>query len=312
MPLISENLLLRNAEERKYAVPGLFPFDLDFIKIIIEAAEKERSPLIILQGPEFIKGFGVEIITPALISAAQNATVPVCISADHTFKTDDTTLDYIMMCIHHGWKSIMFDGSLLSYEENVKGTKEIARICHAAGVDCCGALGEVKRFFPGVKEETEYYFDEFRVPEEIMTDPQQAKEFVEETQVDSLAISIGQYVRSLWEKETIPIKRKARLDFDRLKEIRKKTDAHLILHGSTYVDKEDLRESTQLGISEIKAATEYGVIWSTYVRKTLADDPNLMFPIDVQKPALKKVQETMMDYMKLFNSSGKADQFKWR
>ncbi|NMB62107.1 MAG: class II fructose-bisphosphate aldolase [Chloroflexi bacterium] len=306
MPLVSENTLLSNAEKGNYAVPGLFPFDMDYIKIIIEAAEEENSPLIILQGPEFIKDFSAPVFSSALLTAANNAKVPVCLSVDHAFKIDENIFNDVMMCIHNGWKSIMIDGSLLSYEENVKITKEIVRLCHAAGIACCGALGEVRRFFPGVRNYKEPFKDDFVVPDEIMTDPEQAKNFVDVTGVDSLAISIGQYVRSLWEEEKLPVKRTARLDLDRLKAIRETTSAHLILHGSSHVNEEDLKESIKCGISEIKVASEYGVIWATAVRDILVRDKNLMFPIDIQKPALQKVKEMMMGYMRVFNSSGKA------
>jgi fructose-bisphosphate aldolase class II len=306
MPLVSENSILRNAEKGKYSVPGLFPFDMDFIKIIIDAAEEERSPVIILQGPEFIKSFGPAVFTSALITAAQNASVPVCLSVDHAFRLDENTFNDVLMCIHHGWKSIMVDGSLLPYKENLKITKEISKVCHAAGIDCCGALGEVRRFFPGVRNFKESFKEGFTVSKELMTDPQQAKDFVEETGIDSLAISIGQYVRSLWEEESLPIKRSARLDINRLIAIREATSAHLILHGSSHVNKDDLIKSMQFGISEIKVASEYGVIWATSVRDTLIKDKNLMFPIDIQRPALQKVKESMIGYMRLFQSSGKA------
>ncbi|MDD2522429.1 MAG: class II fructose-bisphosphate aldolase [Anaerolineaceae bacterium] len=306
MPLVSERELLDDARARGYAIPGLFPFDMDTIKIIIDAAEEAHSPVIILQGPEFIEDFGPEIFTAAVKAAAHTSNVPVGIAVDHTFRIDDKTFPRLMKCIHLGWKSIMIDGSLLPYEENVRITKEIARICHAAGVACCAALGEVKRFFPGVKDQTEYFHDDFIVTDDLKTDPEQAREFVNLTKVDSLAISIGQYVRSLWEKETLPIKRVARLDFDRLHAIRSLTDVHLILHGSTYVDIDDLTRAAGEGISEIKAATEYGIIWSTEIRDTLVQNPALMFPIDIQKPALQKTKETMVFYMHAFKSAGKA------
>lgn len=306
MPLVAERELLDDARARGYAVPGLFPFDMDSIKTIIDAAENAHSPVIILQGPEFIEDFGGEIFTAAVKAAANTAKVPVGLAVDHTFRIDRTTFPYLMKCLHLGWKSIMIDGSLLPYEENIRITKEIAHICHAAGVASCGALGEVKRFFPGVKDETEYYQEGYVVSDNLKTDPDQAREFVELTKVDSLAISIGQYVRSLWEKETLPIKRVARLDFERLKAVRAATDVHLILHGSTYVDLSDLSRACGEGISEIKAATEYGIIWATEVRKTVEQDPGLMFPIDIQKPALDKIRETMISYMHAFKSAGKA------
>lgn len=303
---VSEKELLDDARDRTYAVPGLFPFDMDYIKIIIDAAEEAQSPVIILQGPEFIEDFGGEIFTAAVKTAANMAKVPVSIAVDHTFKIDHTTFPYLMKCLHLGWKSIMIDCSLLPYDENVTKTREIAEICHAAGVACCGALGEVKRFFPGVKDVTEYYFEDFIVPDNLKTDPKQAQEFVEETGVDSLAISIGQYVRSLWEKETLPIKRVARLDFDRLKAIREATDVHLVMHGSTYVHMDDITRAASNGFSEIKAATEYGIIWSTQVRETLTQNPGLMFPIDIQKPALIRVKACLIEYMHAFGSAGKA------
>lgn len=306
MSLVSEKELLDDARARSYAVPGLFPFDMDFIKTIIDAAEEVQSPVIILQGPEFIESFGGEIFTAAVKAAANTAKVPVSIAVDHTFKIDHTTFPYLMKCLHLGWKSIMIDCSLLPYEENVRRTKEIADICHAAGVACCGALGEVKRFFPGVKDETEHYYEDFIVSDKLKTDPEQAREFVELTSVDTLAVSIGQYVRSLWEKETLPIKRVARLDFDRLKAISEATDVHLIMHGSTYVHMDDLTRAATEGFSEIKAATEYGVIWSTQVRETLSQDTGLMFPIDIQKPALERVKTSLIEYMHTFKSAGKA------
>ena len=306
MPLVSENSILEKAEKGKYAVPGLFPFDMNFIKIIIEAAEEEQSPVIILQGPEFIKSFGAPVFSSALITAAQNAKVPVCLSVDHGIKIDENTLGYVLMCIQNGWKSIMIDGSLFSYEENLSKTKEIVRICHAAGIACCGALGEVKRFFPGVRNFKESFKEGFVVPAEIMTDPQQAKEFVEKTEVDSLAISIGQYVRSLWEEEKLPVKRTARLDIERLKSIRKATPAHLILHGSSHVNKADLQKSIEYGISEIKIASEYGMMWATTIKEAVQKASGLFHPMDIQKPALVKVKEIMKEEMRLFNSSGKA------
>jgi len=303
MPLVSENSLLENAEKGKYAIPGLFPFDMNFIKVFIEAAEEARSPIIILQGPEVTKLFGAPMFSSALITAARNAKVPVCISADHAIKIDEKTLNDVLMFIQYGWKSIMVDGSLLSYEENVSKTKEITRICHAAGIACCGALGEVKRFFPVFKES---FKEGYVVPDELMTDSQQAKDFVERTGVDSLAVSIGQYVRSLIGEENLDIKRTVRLDLDRLKAIRKATPAHLILQGSSHVNKDDLQKSIEYGISEIKFASAYGTVWAANIKETVQKTTGLFHPMDIQKPALKKVKENIIEYMRLFKSFGKA------
>jgi len=306
MPFVSENELLEKAERGGYAVPGFFPFNLDFIKPIIEVAEEEKSPVVILQGPEFIKSFGAEVFTEALKTAAHYAKVPVTIAVDHPFVTDENAIPDAVSAIHLGWKSVMLDGSLLPYEQNVEMTKELARISHMAGVSTLGALGEVRRFFPQAQNYSGAFEDSFVVPAEIMTDPVQAAEFVAETKVDSLAISAGQYVRSLWDGELPPFNRTGRLDFKRIEEIKSKTNAHLVLHGSTHVREEDLTDSIKCGVSMIKVASEQALIWSNEVRKTVTENTDLMFPEDIQKPALAAVKESMRRYIRMFNASGKA------
>jgi ketose-bisphosphate aldolase len=303
MTLVPENLILENAEKFGYAVPGLFPFDMNFIKIILEAAEEEQSPIIILQGPELIRLFGTKTFSSALVTAAQNADVPVSLAIDHGIKTDERIIRDVLLGIRNGWQSVMIDGSLLSYENNIRLTKKMTDICHYAEISCCGALGEVKRFFPIFKET---YDDDFRVDQELMTDPFQAKDFVSKTGVDSLAISIGQYVRSLWEEEPEQINKTARLDLERLKEIRNETSAHLILHGSSHVDEEDLRKSIDLGVSEIKFASEYGVAWAIEMKKQIDQSIGLFHPMDIQKAALLSAKNVIKDKMRLFMSSGKA------
>ena len=307
MPLVSENEILEKAETKGFAVPGFFPFNMDFIKPIIEVAEEEKSPVVILQGPEFIKIFGEHVFTQALITAANNAKVPVSIAMDHGFVTGNETLFQVLRVIHLGWKSVMFDGSLLSYEENVKKTREIANICHGAGISCLGALGEVRRFFPQAMNYSGEFGEGFVIPSELMTDPVQAAEFADETKIDSLAISVGQYVRSLWNGEMPPFKRTARLDFKRLEAIRKNTASHLVLHGSTHVNEDDLRESIKCGVSMIKVASEQAIIWSLEIRKYAAENKGVMFPEDIQKPALNAVKESMRRYIKLFNAAGQAE-----
>jgi tagatose 1,6-diphosphate aldolase GatY/KbaY len=303
MPFVSENELLEQAERRGYAVPGFFPFNLDFIKPIIEVAEEENAPVIMLQGPEFIKSFGEHVFTQALITAAHYAKVPVSIAMDHGFVTGDETIKQALRAIHLGWKSVMFDGSLLPYEENVCKTKEVAKICQGAGVSCLGALGEVKRFFPQAMNYSNAFTDGFTIPSEIMTDPVQAAEFVDETKVDSLAVSVGQYVRSLWDGEQPPFKRTARLDLKRLETIRKNVKAHFVLHGSTHVHEDDLRESIKCGVSMIKVASEQAILWSMEIRKLVIENRTVMFPEDIQRPALAAVKESMRYYIRLFNAS---------
>ena len=304
MPLVKEKQLLEFAEERKFAVPGVFAFNLDFIKPIIEVAEEEQAPIAICQGPEFIDSFGANIFTEACKTAAHDAKVPGALSVDHTFVTDETTIPWLirMMCL--GWSSVMVDASLLPYEENVAMAKELAGICRAAGVSSVAALGEVRRFFPQAMKYSGPYQEDFEVPPEIMTDPEQAKDFVEQTGVDTLAVSVGQYVRSLWDGELPPFHKAARLDMNRLEQIRKATSAHLVLHGATHTREEDLTEAAKRGVSMIKVASEQALIWSNEIRKFVTEHKDVMFPEDIQKPALAAVKESMRHYISLFGADG--------
>ena len=303
MSLVRESELLRFAEEKGFAVPGFFAFNMEYIKQIIEVAEEEHSPVVLCQGPEFIKSFGEHIFSDACKSAALHAKVPVALSVDHSFVTDENTIPTLLRDIHLGWGSVMVDASLLSYEENVRMSSELAKICQGAGVDSVAALGEVRRFFPQAMQYQGPFEESFVVPKEIMTDPLQAKAFVEATKIDTLAISIGQYVRSLWDGELPPFKKTARLDFERLEEIKKHVDAHLILHGATHVCEEDLKKAAMSGVGMIKVASEQALVWSNEVRRFTAENPDVMFPEDVQKSALKEVKESMRHYIRLFQSN---------
>lgn len=303
MSLVKESELLRFAEEKGFAVPGFFAFNMEYIKQIIEVAEEEHSPVVLCQGPEFIESFGEHIFSEACKAAAHYAKVPVALSVDHSFVTDENTIPSLLRDIHLGWGSVMLDASLLPYEDNVRMSAKLATICKGADVDSVAALGEVRRFFPQAMKYQGPFEEDFVVPKEIMTDPLQAKSFVEETKVDTLAISIGQYVRSLWDGELPPFKKTARLDFERLAQIKKHVDAHLILHGATHVCEEDLKRAAMSGISMIKVASEQALVWSNEVRRFTAENRDVMFPEDVQASALKEVKESMRHYIRLFQSN---------
>ena len=302
MPLVSEKEILSLAKGKDFAVPGFFAFNYEFIKIIIDVAEEERCPVVLCQGPEFIKKNGEVIFTQACKAAAMHATIPVSLAVDHSCVTDDHSIEKQIHNIHLGWNSVMIDGSLLPYDENVKISKELADICKGAGVSSCAALGEVRRFFPQAMNYSDPFKDDFVVPPEIMTDPKQAKNFVEETGVDTLAISIGQYVRSLWDGEKPPFMKSARLDFKRLEAIEHEVDIPLILHGATHVDEKDLQIAAKKGISMIKIASEQAIYWALELRNFLTNHSECMFPEDIQKTALEAVKESMRYYIRLFNA----------
>ena len=307
MPLVKEAEILEFARQNGFAVPGFFAFNYEFIKEIIDVAEEENSPVVLCQGPEFIESFGEHIFTEACKAAANNAKVPVALAVDHTFVTDESTIPALLRDISlGGWSSFMLDGSLLPYDKNVSYTKRLVDICKGAGVNACGALAEVRRFFPQAMNYSGPFKDDFVVPPEIMTDPIQAKDFVEKTGVHTLAISIGQYCRSLWDGEKPPFHKTARLDFERLASIRKNTDVHLVMHGNTHVHESDLEKASLSGVSLIKIASEQALLWANEIRDFTLSHSEIMFPEDIQRTALKQVKESMRHYIRLLHANDKV------
>ena len=306
MPLVKERKLLELAEQEKFAVPGFFPLNMDFLKIIIDVCQEERSPVIIVQGPEFIESFGDKLFTETCKKAAEIASVPIALSVDHTFVTDETTIDILRHDMELGWGSVMIDASLLPYQQNVSLTSKMSEIAHNKDCSCIGSLGEVRRFFPQAMMYKGPFQEDFVTPQELLTDPEQARQFVKETNVDVLAISVGQYIRSLWDGERPPLKKTCHLDIERIREIKKQTNKHLLLMGSTHVCEDDLTLAAQNGVNFIKVASEHALIWSNEVRNVLERDRKLMFPEDIQKPALSAVKESMRNYIRLFGANNKV------
>jgi fructose/tagatose bisphosphate aldolase len=183
MTIFTENEILEKAEEGGYAVGAFFPLSMDWIKPIFEAAEQERSPIIITNTPELAYELDIGMYSAALMDAAQQARIPVCFHMDHGFTTDEKTLGHIMHFIRHSWNSVMYDASMKSLDDNIHETRKIVEMCHAGEVAVLGAVGLVPRDV----EKLEGY----QVPKELLTKPEEAKKFVQETGVDSLAISIG-------------------------------------------------------------------------------------------------------------------------
>ena len=298
MTLVTENEILKNAEEGGYAVVALFALTMDWIQPIFEAAEQERSPIIISNAPELVEEIGIGRYSAALKESAQAARVPVCLHMDHGFTTDEKTLGHIMHFIKNGWQSVMYDASMRSLEENIQETREMVKICHAGEIDVLGAVGLVPRDVEKVEG--------YQVPNALLTKPDEAKKFVEKTGVDSLAISVGQFVHPLTLGEPRPIQKTAAINFELIKEIRSVTNAHLVLHGGTHVSDEAIKRAIELGVSEIKVAALPAMVWADALREYMTENPDNLMPSYIIKRALFEVKEITAGYMRLFGSSGKA------
>ncbi|AOG60443.1 tagatose 1,6-diphosphate aldolase GatY/KbaY [Spiroplasma helicoides] len=223
---------LIKARNGKYAVPA-FNFDnLEMMKGIIEAAEEEKSPVILMVTESAAKYMGLDYVFSFAMTATQNASVPVVLHWDHGFD-----IELIKRAIDAGFSSVMLDSSLKPFEENVKETLEIVNYARSKGVDVESEIGHV-----GGKE------DDRNSASNGYTDVNEALEFEKQTQIDALAIAIGTS-HGLFKGEI-------KLQFDLLKELNEKIKTPLVLHGSSQVPLEDLQKAISLGITKINIGTD--------------------------------------------------------
>ncbi len=190
-------------------------------RAVIEAAEEEKSPVIIQTSQSAITYAGSEEIAMIVRQLAEKASVPVALHLDH-----GTDWDVVMQCLRNGWTSVMFDGSKYEFEQNIEITKQVIAIAHPMGVSVEAELGKIGGVEDHVKVDAK---------DATMTDPAEAVEFVEKTGVDYLAIAIGT-AHGVYKGDP-------ELDFDRLKDIKSRLDMPIVLHGASGVAEEDIKKS---------------------------------------------------------------------
>ncbi len=285
--LVNMNEVLKPAKKNHYAV-GLFnAVNLELARGIIAAAESSRSP-VIMGTAEILLPYGpLEEVSYYLIPMAKKASVPVVVHLDHGL-TYDTCVEALKL----GFSSIMYDCSTDSYEENVRKVKEMADIAHSYGATIEGELGHV-----GDNEGSAEGSDHLADPSQFFTDPSLAKDFVEKTGVDALAIAVG----NAYGAYKLPPK----LDFERIRTIANTVDVPLVLHGGSGLTDNDFRQAIQEGISKVNIFTDINVAAvEAEFKKFSSMEKGL---IDLIPAAVEAVKQESIKKMKLFSSDGKAD-----
>lgn len=241
--LVTLKELLMEAKEKQYAVGAFNVPNLEAVRAVIEAAEELQSP-IILQHAEVHEGLvSIEEIGPVMLEYARKAKVPVAVHLDH-----GASFDMCVKAIRMGFTSVMYDASSKDYEVNRDETKEIVKIAHAVGVSVEAELGHIFTSAVGGGEgrgsdSSEDYED----LDDVYTDPDLAKCFVEETGVDCLAIGFGT-VHGVYLKEP-------KLDLDRITMIKDKIDVPFVMHGGSGVSEENYKIAIKNGICKINYYT---------------------------------------------------------
>ena len=283
MPLVTSEKMLKDAQKGGYAVGAFNAENMEMVKAIIKAAEELKAPVMIQTTPSTVKYGTLDTYAAIVAAEAKKASVPVCLHLDH-----GNSFELAVQAIKAGYTSVMIDGSHEDFEGNIAVSKKVADVVKAVGIPVEAELGKV-----GGKE------DDLEAEADTNTDPQQAKEFVERTGVDSLAVAIGTahgfYVGT-------PV-----LDKERLSEIRQVVDIPLVLHGASGLSDEDVSDCVKRGICKVNFATELRAAYTAAGKKLMEEKPETIDPKALGKAGMAAVTELVKGRMKVCGCDGKAD-----
>ena len=284
--LVNMKEMLEKAREGKYAV-GLFnAVNVEMARAIIETAEELNAPVIVGTAEVLLPAMDLERVAEYLVPMAKKAKVPVCVHYDHGL-----TFEKCMEALQLGFSSVMYDCSTDSYEDNVAKVAEMVKICHAMGASVEGELGHV-----GDNEGSAEGSDHLLDPSAFFTDVSLARDFVERTGVDALAVAVGNAHGDY--------KFPPKLDFDRISDIADRTGVPLVLHGGSGLSDSDFRTAVQRGICKVNIFTDIDKAGKAGVEEGIAAGAKtLMGLIPYSIAAMKKV---VANKMELFGSVGRA------
>lgn len=282
MALVTTKEMLLDAQKKGYAVGAFNVENMEMVMAVVSAAEELKSPVIMQTTPSTVKYADFDYFYANVKVAAEKANVPVAIHLDH-----GSSFELAMKAYRTGYTSIMIDGSHGSFEENITLTKSVVEVCKSGSVPVEAELGKV-----GGKE------DDLDGGEGGYTDPLEAKEFVEKTNVDSLAVAIGT-AHGVYKGEP-------KLDLDRLSQIKEVVDIPLVLHGTSGVPDEVVTECVNRGICKVNYATDLRIAFTKGVKKVLDENPDTIDPKKYNSQGREEVKEYVKSKMIVVKSAGQA------
>lgn len=281
MSIISTKYLLQDAQAKGYAVPAFNIHNAETIQAIVEVCSEMQSPVILAGTPGTFKHIAFEEIYALCSAYSRSFKIPLAIHLDH-----HETLADIRRKVDTGVRSAMIDGSHFPFAENVKLVKSVVDFCH---LNDCSVEAELGRL-GGVE-------DDMEVDEEsaFLTDSQEARRFVEQTGVDSLAVAIGT-AHGLYTK-------KPKIDFQRLGEIREVVSVPLVLHGASDVPDEYVRRTIELGVCKVNVATELKIAFSNAVKAWFAENPDGNDPRFYMRVGMDAMKEVVRSKIRVCGSA---------
>ncbi|MGN8961712.1 class II fructose-bisphosphate aldolase [Bariatricus sp. HCP28S3_D3] len=283
--LATLNDVMKIAEEKKIAVGSFNTPNLEALQAVIEAAEELDLPVIIQFAQCHEPWIPLAMIGPIMVNVAKKSKVPVCVHLDH-----GETLEYLQQALDMGFTSIMYDGSTLSYEENLENTKRAVAMATKTGASVEAELGSMGRRESGAGDDSGENDDT-----KIYTDPHQAKVFVEKTGIDALACSFGT-THGIYLTQP-------KLDFDVVKNVRALTEQiPIVMHGGSGVSREDYRKAIEAGTRKVNYFTYMdksgGNAVAEYVNSVKEGEP--LFFSSASMAARDAMKENVKAAMKMF------------
>lgn len=295
MALVNLKDILSDARKNKYAVGAFDVSNNDMALAVIEVAEELKSPVILMGLTVDLQGDKLKYWTDCLRDMAEKASVPVCLHLDHA-----TNVEFIKKTIDSGFTSVMFDGSTLPIEENIKFTKQVVDYAHKFNVSVEAELGHVGDGIVGSSETGEKKAEgEYDNPDDFLTDPKEMKHFIDSTGVDALAVAIGT-AHGVYVHEP-------KLHFDRLDVLQKNSTVPMAMHGGSGTPDDQVKKSIELGICKINIFSEMLTGFFTELKEFLNSKEHMaIWPSTAYEKPLKAMKDVVRNKMMLLGSNNRA------
>ncbi|MFW5980996.1 MAG: tagatose-bisphosphate aldolase subunit GatY [bacterium] len=270
MSLINPLKYIWAAQKFKKAIPAFNIHNLETAQAVVEAAAEKNSPVMIATTPGTLRHAGINCISAIVNSLSETYDIPIALHLDHC-----SSYEIIIQALRNGYTSVMIDAAELPYKENVDLVKSVVKAAHAVDVAVEAELGRIGG------TEDDLTVDE---REATLTIPSEARDFVNATGIDTLAIAIGT-AHGLYQGEP-------KLDFERLTEINNIVDIPLVLHGASGVPGQSVQKSIENGITKVNIATELKIPMAKAVQDYFAENPEANDPrkyLGIAKEPVKKV-----------------------
>ena len=282
---VNLNSILPKARKEHYAVPAFDCVADIMVRTILDTAEEQRSPVILMALDHDLTGKGMAFISTLITGIADQYTVPVCLHLDHA-----TDLTLIQSALDHGFSSVMYDGSALPFKENIINTARVVEMAKSYNAAVEAELGLVAG--------TDIHGTASSSASQL-TDPNDVVEFIEKTGIDALAVSIGTshgvYIA------------KPNLDIERLMEINEISSVPLVLHGGSGTPGDQVREAIKHGMAKINIYADLRFAMFAGVKEAAAkisrQDP---LPDQMFEPIQKNLSNIVVEKMQSFHSSGRV------